>query len=644
MRVLIVNAYKDTGHKAFSFFQQAVYKIFSRQKFFSKSEIKFTTVDNNSIDEYLYEQNSVFTDKQSEKKFDYVDFVFIDGEPDMLPWLPCAYKFLLLLRMCQRAKKVLFAAGCAMLMHVYLCANKYHITRVINGKGRGSAIGKMKDLDENTLRSIEAGDVFLDSGTGDMYCYNNISSEFFPVVNIGFHNHKIAAEMEFPESILKSYRHQVRNFDLLHPVHAGKRSETVCRILKQYVQHWLVKEIGLQDFLISQKNSWDVHAVNVGDFNSHFTVLAESDRSPQIMCQHNMAGVLFNIDQNYSVSSKVLQNFIEHMLEKYQKEQKLDIPLSSIPYIILPCKPSMGNDGPSRPVTASTAKLHTTVYPDSVAKPKNMQKLRPASSHSGFAISKRKVCPVLLQNNATRQEAIQVSPPKVLENPSTLMLTDTRNSFTRIKSNFDKSLSVYNLRQMNGFGNTSSGEAFFDKSEKNLPEPVRTGSAKLQSNYQSELMRIISQEPAEEKYENSPWSKKEIRAMLHGENLANDQSAKKPKIKIIYKSKFSKSLRKNESEKMYTTLNQKNKTLRYPFPGSVTSNEPYIDPCKKSIREEKPNQWITSNGFSSVVKRKSKEAKKREIVYNGDMYYPPSSHKFREEDRSKWIKGSFKVV
>ena len=640
MRILIVNAFKDNeeGRKNFAFFEHSIQKVFSSDKHLSKFDLKLTSVDYTTIDEYLYEQYSPYTDKQSEKKFDYLDFIFIDGEPDLLPWYSRCSKFLLLLRMCKRSKKVLFAAGCGMLMQVYLCSNKYHITRVINGKGRGTSLDKLKALSEADLRSIKAGEVFLDSGTGDMYCYDNTTSEFCPVANIGFHHHKIAADMEFRQSILKPYKYQPRTFDFFDPVQAGKRSETVCRVLKHHVQHWLVKDIGLQDFLVSQKNSWDVHAVNVADVDSHFTILAESERSPQIFVQHNTAAVLFNIDSTYPFSVKVLHNFIGHMLKLYQQQQKLDVPLSSIPYTILPCKPVVVDEERcgSRPMTASTAKLRTAVYPDVERSGKETgKKMRPASSHSGFAISKRRAQPFVVQNNATRQEAIQVQPPKALETGDSLSVLESRPTASRIKGTFDVTSTVLGLRLANGLANTSGAEALWNKTQGIELGRIgsakvqsscemdygRTGSAKMQNDYQSELMRIINSHEEEEEVEQKmQWSKGEIRAMLHGLDGKNsERKVKKPKIKILYRSKHSKT-QKNLDEKLFSTLNQKNKSIKYPFPGSVTSIEPYVDPYKVSIRQEsKPKQWINTEGFSNVV-RKSEE--KPNAVYYGDPYNP----------------------
>jgi hypothetical protein len=49
----------------------------------------------------LYEFNSPFLNKEAEKMFDHLDFVFIDGDANKLPWLTSARKFLILLRMCK---------------------------------------------------------------------------------------------------------------------------------------------------------------------------------------------------------------------------------------------------------------------------------------------------------------------------------------------------------------------------------------------------------------------------------------------------------------------------------------------------------------------------------------------------------------
>lgn len=644
MLVLVVNAYKDNpeGKKAFYKFFQALKKAFKQQRYFNKEDIKFTCVDHNTIDEYLFEQYTEFVDTAAEKKFDYLDFVFIDGDANLLPWHPKAYKFLILLRMCKRTEKVLFAAGCGMLIQVYLCANKYHVNRVINGKGKGTALKKIYEISSEELGELEPGDVFLDSGTGDMYCYDLTASEFIPIVNVGFHNKKAAEDMENRQYILKSYKYQPRTSEFSEPVNPGKHSETVCRVLKQCMQHWLVKDLGLKEFLVSQKNFWDIHAINVADINSKFTILAESSRSPQIIYMHNTSAILFNIDPTYPESLKVLENFVNHMLLEYQTNQKLDKPLSAVPYSVMSIKPFLRNQpSSSRPITASTAKLDTSVYPGQDLY-LTATRLRPTSSHSGFAISKRKHEPVVVPNNATRQETIHVQPAKVQTSSESLSLPLGKTVGINIRGTFDRNSTIYMLRQQIGCGNTSCAEEYISKK---FCDSGRMTSRSNDTGHQNELYKILAtQEPIYEKPKIKTWGKKEIRSMLHGNenNISTEQSVRKQKVRIVYKSKYETSRVKSNTEDMYTTLNQKTKSLKYPFPGSVTSGDVYIEPSKISIRPASgQSKWVSCERFNVVTK---KNDEKTQLALASEPYNPVSAHKFRAEDKSKWIQGSFKVV
>lgn len=635
MKVLIVNAYKNRpeGLKRFKYFVSCVKQAFEKQRYFSKDGINYACVDFESIDEFLFEPSAGYVDPQAEKKFDYLDFVFIDGESNMLPWLPRARKFFTLMKMCKRTKKVLFTGGCATLMQIYLNASRYQVNRVINGRGKGTSLKSIHSLSPSELSSIQQGDVFLDSGTGDMYCYDNQTSEFSPIVNIGFHHHKIAADMGNRSTILKSFRYIPRNFDFNEPVHPGKRSETVCRVLKQYVQHWLVKEIGLQEFLVSQHNSWDIHAVNVCDKSSCFTVLAESERSAQIITQGNSASVLFNVDSHYPQSGQVLKNFVDHMMQEYSVKQKLDSPLSSVPYVVLPCKPVPSEKNSSRPITASTAKLDTFVYPGKTHIEIG-NRLRPKSSHSGFTISKRKYDPVIVANNATKQESIHIANFFQSEPTESLFLPVSTHTDLKIRGSFDKQ-AITLLKSQLGIGNTTVSELKKASSEREL------GLGTRKEKQGNELMRIIaSQEPYEEDNEVTQWTRKDIRNMLHGaDGKAQDHGAKKQKIRIVYRSKVAKS---KTNSNLYTTLNTKCKTSKYPFPGSVTNLEPYEDPCKVSIRPDSSSKnWVSGEPFTLAIK---KSEEKFSGVHYSDPYNPPSDHKFRNENKEKWISGSFKVV
>ena len=100
MRVLIVNGYADSpeGKRSFSNFKSIVLEAFTYQKMYNLTDIEFLEVDRNTIDSFLYEPASGYSSRDSEKLFDHLDFIFIDGEANMLPWLKRAKKFLILMR------------------------------------------------------------------------------------------------------------------------------------------------------------------------------------------------------------------------------------------------------------------------------------------------------------------------------------------------------------------------------------------------------------------------------------------------------------------------------------------------------------------------------------------------------------------
>ena len=201
MKVLIINGFSRTseGLRSFARFENAIRKVNSTQAFecqrcFSKEEIEYETVDTSTIDRYLYEMNTGFSSRDSEKLFDHVDMVFIDGDSTILPWFPKARKFLIMLRMCKKTEKVMFACSFAMQMFAFLCATNIYINQIVNGAGRGSSVAAFKAVSKGVLSRLEYGDLFLDSATGDIYGYDMAKQEFYPIANAAIHNHKSAQE------------------------------------------------------------------------------------------------------------------------------------------------------------------------------------------------------------------------------------------------------------------------------------------------------------------------------------------------------------------------------------------------------------------------------------------------------------------
>lgn len=56
------------------------------------SEIEFLHRNHKTIDDFLYEEGTLFNSQKSASQFNSVDVIFIYGEPNLLPWSSSAYK------------------------------------------------------------------------------------------------------------------------------------------------------------------------------------------------------------------------------------------------------------------------------------------------------------------------------------------------------------------------------------------------------------------------------------------------------------------------------------------------------------------------------------------------------------------------
>jgi hypothetical protein len=124
--------------------------------------------------------------------FDCLDFIFIDGDPNLLPWLNKCEKFALLFKMCKATNKCFFAAGIGLQMLVYYCATHFADLKIINGGGRGSNLKDIHTLDPAWVQNLSKNKVFLDNATGDYYTFRKDLNVWAPVGNAGLHYSKAA--------------------------------------------------------------------------------------------------------------------------------------------------------------------------------------------------------------------------------------------------------------------------------------------------------------------------------------------------------------------------------------------------------------------------------------------------------------------
>jgi len=102
MKILIVNGFAKTpkGKDEFNRYLAIIQEIFRTQTDFVDTNFEFMIRGRDDLDEFIYELDSTHLKKNAAKAFDYIDMVFIDGEPNLLPWSPKISKILILLRMC----------------------------------------------------------------------------------------------------------------------------------------------------------------------------------------------------------------------------------------------------------------------------------------------------------------------------------------------------------------------------------------------------------------------------------------------------------------------------------------------------------------------------------------------------------------
>ena len=631
MRVLIVNGWADTsdGHRSFQNFKSIIFEAFTYQKMYNLSDIEFLEVDRYSIDTFLFEPASGYSSRDSEKLFDHLDFIFIDGEANMLPWLKRAKKFQILLRMCKNTKKIVFASTFAMQMLVFLCATNFNIERVINGQGHGGSLKAIHNLNTSSINKLTLGDVFLDNATGDIYCHDSHKDEFYPVANTGIHNHKAAQENHMVSSaMLKTRKYLAKIVDTADSVFIGKSDEDKCRIFKQYVQHWLVKGLGFSDFLVPSINKWDVHPINATSKENVYTVLAESPRGPQIIMYSNIVAMQFHINSKYPATFTVLKNFVQHMMSRFQNEkEKMDLPLAIV------SKKGVGMRHTYIGNSSSGASLYDIGLKSNEAK------------HSGYAFSLRNGQPLTVKINATTSEAIRMRGSGKMKNVESF------------DSDESSDYSEYSAKKQ--------------KANKKV-EFARKGTVKIKDNpilderivkpIESEYISTLGTE-----YINSlptAWkSKKEIRAILHpgypvqnmpkkgtvqnGSNLVltkNDFAFyEMPLVKVMESARPY--CRYNEEFKsMETNTFEKTRTGHFASNGPTIRNDgsPYLEHEKK-VRQEalkSKEKWICNKEFKRVFTAPTK------VIPQGfnSPSVPYHMHRFREENPKSWLAGAFKTA
>lgn len=101
---------------------------------------------------WLFQQGSEFSDPVSVTRFDRLDFVFMYGDPKLLPWSKAARQARILLRMCYNTGKATFCAGFGGQLLAYVSATGSRELHVVNGGGNG---GDLEDITRCPVPTVD---------------------------------------------------------------------------------------------------------------------------------------------------------------------------------------------------------------------------------------------------------------------------------------------------------------------------------------------------------------------------------------------------------------------------------------------------------------------------------------------------------
>eukprot|EP00826_Nyctotherus_ovalis_P031984 TRINITY_DN2579_c0_g1_i6.p1 TRINITY_DN2579_c0_g1~~TRINITY_DN2579_c0_g1_i6.p1 ORF type:complete len:493 (+),score=117.99 TRINITY_DN2579_c0_g1_i6:45-1523(+) len=329
MKVLIVNGYSDTpaGREAFKRFVAIVKKSFEYLRVCGMDEPVYVVLDYKNVRTYIYEKNTKYDNPEAGRLFDSTDFLMMDGDANLLPWVGRAKLFGMLFKQAKRCNKAIFAAGFAFYQLIFYCATNCMQVNIINGNGWGSRLEEIRNFSGQGLPR-NAG--FLDYETGDIYTYSNERNMWMPMGNTGLHyNRKVSSDTigQFMQNV-KVYRGKPGIKDI-YDVYKSNNNEAVCFIRKSYVQHWVFAGLP-QKFVVIGKNAWDPHPVNVtqaGLVGLNYHTLADNEKGPSVIEHKNTVATLFHIDASHPETVKVLDNFVRHNIGLIQEHGRIDMPL-----------------------------------------------------------------------------------------------------------------------------------------------------------------------------------------------------------------------------------------------------------------------------------------------------------------------------
>ena len=133
---------------------------------------------------------------------------------------------------------------------------------------------------------------------------------------LGLHYDRTAQEYQtIGKYVLQAPVHRFKTTNATNTPVLSNPSEKVCYIKKNHLFHWLFNECD-PECLVLVKAKWFVHSFSFTNPKKAFSILAECDKGPLIIELDNTVGILFEIENKYQASIKILSNYVIFMLKK----------------------------------------------------------------------------------------------------------------------------------------------------------------------------------------------------------------------------------------------------------------------------------------------------------------------------------------
>ena len=92
-------------------------------------------------------------------------------------------------------------------------------------------------------------------------------------------------------------------------------NEVILNIKKELVQSEILENISQSSFLVWNPRAWKIHPHSFTNTYKKYTILAESEDSPQIIQLNSAVGCLFTFENKYPETWQVLENFLRFALK-----------------------------------------------------------------------------------------------------------------------------------------------------------------------------------------------------------------------------------------------------------------------------------------------------------------------------------------